>query len=82
MKTLFLVVAFIAIAGVVRADLLPPQLETTVTGPEASKIASLMIVSTDRQATYAQGQAKISCVKKNRDRNFTCVVKVARDGQE
>ena len=64
-----------------RADLAYAPTEVTVKGPEATKIAEMMIVGSDDKGTHAQGIAKISCLQKPKEKHFTCVIKKSTDSK-
>jgi hypothetical protein len=75
MKFLVLASFFMSLA---HADVVMPSHQVTITGKEANKIADLGPSGADENGEYAEGKASFSCAKKNKAKNFTCVIKVLR----
>ncbi len=77
MKKIILVCcATLMVAGVTYADIVLAPTETTISGSDANRIAEMMISGGDSKGTYAEGDVAVSCVKKTKEKDFTCVLKV------
>ncbi len=75
---LFLATFALVLSGIATADIALPPTQTIISGPEATKVAQLMLSGADGRGSYAQGTAEINCVRRARQIDYTCTVKPVR----